>query len=72
MRRKPRPLLRPDIYNAAHKAKWIGEVEADDEREAIERGAKKFKTDTQANRGEATLSSKPPNDCAKDSCSVCC
>jgi|SRR5258707_14709318 hypothetical protein len=29
---KPPPLLRWDIYRAAAKAKWIGEVEATDER----------------------------------------
>ncbi len=29
---KPPPLLRWDIYRAAAKAKWIGEVKATDER----------------------------------------
>jgi hypothetical protein len=33
------------IYRAARKAIWLGEVEATDEREAIEKAAKKFRMD---------------------------
>jgi len=43
MARKPLPLLRWDIYRAAAKAKWIGEVEAADADAAIREAAKEFK-----------------------------
>jgi len=36
------PLLRWDIYKAAAKAKWIGEVEAPDADAAVELAAKEF------------------------------
>jgi hypothetical protein len=42
---KPQPPLRWDIYRAAAKARWIGAVEAADEREAIEKAAEEFKID---------------------------
>jgi hypothetical protein len=42
---KPQSPLRWDIYKAAAKARWIGTVEATDEREAIEKAAEEFKTD---------------------------
>jgi len=40
---KPLPRLRWDIYRAAAKAKWLGEVEATDEHAAIEAAAKEFR-----------------------------
>jgi hypothetical protein len=40
---QPTPLPSWSIYRAAHKAIWIGEVEAIDERAAIEKGAEQFK-----------------------------
>ena len=42
---KPKPLrrLRWDIYRAAAKAKWIGEVEATDEHAAIKAAAMEFR-----------------------------
>ena len=40
---KPLPLLRWDIYRAAAKAKWFGEVEATDVHAAIEAAAKEFR-----------------------------
>jgi hypothetical protein len=40
----PQP-IRWAIYRAARKAMWLGEVEAVDEREAIEKAAKEFKQD---------------------------
>ncbi|SRR5260370_14427834 len=45
--RKPQPSQPTswDIYRAAAKAKLIGTVEAVDERAAIEKAAKEFKTD---------------------------
>ena len=45
MTQKPQSLLRWDIYKAAAKARWIGIVEAIDEREAIEKAAEEFKTE---------------------------
>ncbi len=45
--RKPQPPSQQpvwwDIYRAALKAIWLGEVEAADEREAIEKAAEQFK-----------------------------
>jgi hypothetical protein len=46
MARKPEPPSKPlvwEIYKAAAKARWIGEVEATDEAEAIEKAAERFK-----------------------------
>jgi hypothetical protein len=39
----PTPLPMWSIYRMAHKAVWIGEVEAADERAAIEKVAEQFK-----------------------------
>jgi hypothetical protein len=46
--RKPQPPGQPaawTIYGAAAKGKLLGTVEAADEREAIEKAAREFKTD---------------------------
>jgi hypothetical protein len=40
---QPAPLPLWTIYRAAHKAVWIGEVEAADEHAAIEEAAEQFK-----------------------------
>jgi hypothetical protein len=47
MPRKPEPpqLAKWSIYRAAKKAVRLGEVEADNEHEAIEKAAKEFRTD---------------------------
>jgi hypothetical protein len=41
----PTPHIKWIIYRAAKKAVWLGDVEAVDEREAIEKAAEKFDTD---------------------------
>jgi hypothetical protein len=48
MARKPEPPPRPTkttwhVYKLAAKSQWVGEIEAVDEREAIEIAAKEFK-----------------------------
>jgi hypothetical protein len=46
MARKPQEPLQPvrwTIHRAAKKAVWVGEVEAVDEREAIEKASEQFK-----------------------------
>jgi hypothetical protein len=45
---KPSPLhlISWDIVHAGARIEWLGSVEAIDERDAIEKGAKKFKTDS--------------------------
>jgi hypothetical protein len=42
--RKALPHARWEIYRAAGKAIWIGSVEANDQRAALETAAKEFKT----------------------------
>jgi Ser/Thr protein kinase RdoA (MazF antagonist) len=41
----PLHLISWDIVHAGARIEWLGSVEATDERDAIERAAKKFKTD---------------------------
>jgi hypothetical protein len=43
---QPTPLPSWSVYRAAHKAIWIGEVEAADERTAIEKAPEQFKVPT--------------------------
>lgn len=47
MAHKPEPpqILRWSIYKIAARQTWLGEVEAADEREAIEKAAKEFRID---------------------------
>jgi hypothetical protein len=42
MARKPEQPIVWEIYKAAAKARWIGEVEATDEAEAIEKAPERF------------------------------
>ena len=41
----PPPLSTFDVFRVAHKAIWLGTIEASDKKAALEAAAKEFKTD---------------------------